>query len=340
MRELAYLGPDRVAWREVPEPQLHGDVDALVGPIAVSTCDLDAAIVHGIVPFPAPYALGHECIADVVSVGSAVAKVKRGDRVAVPFQISCGRCDFCRRGLAANCTSVPRGSMYGTGPTGGDWGGVLADLVRVPFADAMLVPLPPGVSPAAAASATDNVADAWRAVGPQLAAYPGAPVLVLNGGLAGSIGLYAAQIALALGAARVDFHDADDARRSAARGLGAVPHPTAEWPRRLGPYPITVDNSQVPDGVACALRSTEPGGTCTSTTMSLLRDVEVPMAEMYMKGVTFLTGRVQARHLMPEVLELIRAGRFDPSHVTTETAAWDDAADAIVHYTTKLVVTR
>ena len=74
--------------------------------------------------------------------------------------------------------------------------------------------------------------------------------------------------------------------------------------------------------------------------MSLLRDVEVPMAEMYMKGVTFLTGRVQSRRLLPELLEVIRAGRIDPSQVTTETAAWDDAPEAILGYTTKLVVTR
>jgi threonine dehydrogenase-like Zn-dependent dehydrogenase len=79
-------------------------------------------------------------------------------------------------------------------PTGGDWGGALADLVRVPFADAMLVELPEGVSPTAVASASDNLPDAWRAVAPFLAESPGADVLVV-GGWGRSIALYAVAIA-------------------------------------------------------------------------------------------------------------------------------------------------
>jgi alcohol dehydrogenase len=90
--------------------------------------------------------------------------------------------------------------MYGFGATGGDWGGMLGDLVRVPFADAMLMRVPDGVAPESIASASDNLPDAWRTVAPHLAANPGAEVLVLGGG-ARSIGL-AAGLAVALGAGR------------------------------------------------------------------------------------------------------------------------------------------
>ena len=95
--------------------------------------------------------------------------------------------------------------MYGLGEMGGlEWGGLLVDLVTVPHADAMLVKLPADVDPVAVASASDNIPDGWRTVGPQLAADPAAEVLVV-GGDAGphSIGLYAAGLAVALGAARV-----------------------------------------------------------------------------------------------------------------------------------------
>jgi threonine dehydrogenase-like Zn-dependent dehydrogenase len=95
----------------------------------------------------------------------------------------------------------------------GNFGCAAADLVRVPYADAMLVPLPTGADPVAMIGAADMALDAWRAVGPQLRERPGASVLVM-GGLASVIGIYAAGIAVALGAGRVDYVD-DDPRRLA-----------------------------------------------------------------------------------------------------------------------------
>ncbi len=340
MHELAYVAPGRVEWREAPTPRLQGDGEALVRPIAVATCDLDAAIVRGLSPFPPPFALGHESVAEVLVVGDAVRTVRPGDRVAVPFQPACGACAFCRRGLTANCTAVPRTSMYGIGAAGGSWGGTLADVVRVPFADAMLVPLPPDVTPAAAASAGDNIADGWRTVAPHLTERPGAPVLILGGASAGSVPLYAAGVAVALGSERVDFHDTDARRLEIARRLGANPALVSNWPKRLGAYPITVEACQDPEGLACALRSTEPGGHCTSVSIYFEGATPVPMTEMYMKGVTFHTGRVHSRTVLPEVLSLIAGRRLDPDVVVTERARWSDAPEAILAYTTKLIIAR
>ena len=340
MQELTFVAPGQVEWREAAAPALQGDGEALVRPLAVATCDLDAAIVRGRVPFPGPFPLGHESVGEVLAIGDRVTAVRPGDRVVVPFQPACGTCRFCARGLTANCNQVPRTSMYGIGVVGGSWGGTLADVVRVPFADAMLVPLPAGVSPAAAASAGDNIADGWRAVAPQLAAYPGGRVLVLAGGDAASIPLYATAVALALGAEGVAYHDRDARRLALAKALGAAAHVVDAWPERLGSFPITVDASQDPDGLACALRSTEPGGHCTSTSIYFGGPVPVPMLELYMKGITFTTGRVHSRTVLPAVLDLIAAGRIDPTRVTTETAPWGEAADALLGYSTKLIVLR
>ena len=340
MREVVYVGPGQVEWREAPAPRVEGDGEALVRPLAVATCDLDAVIVRGLSPFPPPFPLGHESVAEVLEVGDAVRSVRPGDRVVVPFQPACGACGCCRRGLGANCEVVPRTSMYGIGAGGGSWGGALADVLRVPFADAMLLALPAGVSPAAAASAGDNIADGWRTVAPYLRERPGATVLILGGAGAGSIPLYAAAIAVALGAARVDFHDTEPRRLEIARRLGAHPTLASTWPKRLGAYAITVEASQDPEGLACALRSTEPGGHCTSTSIFFGGTVPIPMTEMYMKGVTFHTGRVHSRAVLPEVLALLAARRIDPDLVTTERAAWEDAPEALLRYTTKLVIER
>ena len=85
MQELTYVGPGNVEWREAAAPRISGDGEALVRPIAVATCDLDAVIVRGLAPFPPPFPLGHVSVAEVLEIGDTVRSVRPGDRVAVPF---------------------------------------------------------------------------------------------------------------------------------------------------------------------------------------------------------------------------------------------------------------
>ena len=339
MQQLTYAAPNDLRWLDAPEPRLSSDGAALVRPLAVATCDLDAMISSGQSPFEPPFAIGHECVAEVIETGDAVTSVVPGDRVSVPFQISCGECEPCRRGWTGNCATVGFMSTYGFGPAVQQWGGFLSDLVCVPYADHMLVHVPAGLEPAAVASASDNISDAWRAVAPQLAAEPGAPVLIVGGAAAGSIGLYAAALAVALGAESVLYVDADAGRRATAAALGA--DALADAPRRLGPFPITVDASADPQGLKLALRSTAPDGTCTSTAIYFGEQPSLPLLEMYTKGITFRTGRVHAREAMPRVLELAAAGALRPELVTTRVVPWDDAVDALLEPKwTKLVIER
>jgi alcohol dehydrogenase len=350
MQELTFVNPGVVEWREAAPPRLESQSEVLVRPLAVATCDLDAAIVRGRAPFVGPFPLGHEFVAEVVEVGERVSGVEIGQRYAVPFQICCGVCANCVAGLTDTCLSAPPRAMYGLGPVGGDWGGALSDLVRVPFPDFMLVPIPAGVDPLAVAAVGDNIPDAWRAVAPLLQANPGAEVLVVGGEGAVSIGLYACQLAQALGASRVDFIDHDPEHLELARSLGAnaieatgqeQPGPyTARFPRRLGPYPITLDTSAHPDGLALAARSTAPGGTCTAVGIFYEEYTRMPLLEMYSAGVTFHHSRVAARAVMPKVLELIADGRFDPTLVTTQRVGWAQAAEAMAEAPVKLVITR
>jgi alcohol dehydrogenase len=339
MQQLTYTGPDALEWREAPEPRLSSDRAALVRPLAVATCDLDALIIQGASPFPPPFPLGHECVAEVLDAGAAVTSLEPGRLVSVPFQISCGECAPCLRGRTGNCTSVAFMSSYGFGPAVEEWGGFLSDVVCVPYAEHMLVPLPAGLEPAAVASASDNLSDAWRTVGPALAEEPGASVLVVGGAGPGSIGLYAAALALALGAGSVLYVDGAEHRRQIAARMGA--DTLAETPARLGPFPVTVDASADPDGLSLALRSTAPDGTCTSTGVYFGEQPSLPLLEMYTKGVTFKTGRGHVRAAMPQVLELAAAGRLEPERVTSRVVAWADAEEALLQRNwTKLVIAR
>jgi alcohol dehydrogenase len=337
MQQLMLDGPGRVRWEEADEPELAGPGAALARPVAVATCDLDVGVLRGRFPLEGPYPLGHEGVVEVVRVGDAVTTVSPGDRAVVTFQISCGECAPCRRGRTGNCATHPPLSTYGLGTMGGlEWGGLLADLVAVPHADAMLVPLPGGVDPLTVASASDNLPDAWRTVGPQLAAEPGAEVLVV-GGDAGpsSIGLYAAGLARALGAARVVYLDRHPDRLAIAEALGAevVDGPP---PRKAGAFPITVDASGSSDGLRCALNSTAFDGTCTSPSI-YLDDPALPLFQMYSRGCTFHTGRAHARPAIPPILELV-AGGFDPSLVTSAVVPRSEAVEALRQPPMKLVI--
>src|SRR5882724_5176574 len=144
MRQLTLTEDKQLEWWDVPAPRLQDPRDAIVRPLAVSACDLDTPMARGLAPLPGPIALGHEFVAEVVEADGGV---NVGDIVSVPFQISCGTCARCRAGLTSDCESVPGTAMFGFGPLGGDWGGALSDLVRVPYADHMLVPLPEGIDP-------------------------------------------------------------------------------------------------------------------------------------------------------------------------------------------------
>jgi threonine dehydrogenase-like Zn-dependent dehydrogenase len=337
MRELTFVGPGKLEWREVAAPKIDGPGQALVRPLAVATCDLDTLLLRGQAPmFGGDFPLGHESVGIVAEVGEGVTAFKVGDRVVPSFQIACGSCDRCRRGLTGNCERVRGTAMYGIGALGGNFGGALSDLMKIPFADAMLVAMPTGLAAADVASAADNIPDAWRTVAPPLRNNPGAQVLIVGGG---SIGLYAIQIALACGAAQVDYVDDDPGRLKLAAELGASVR-EGPPPRRMGPYPITVAACATQAGLQCAIRSTAPGGICTNCGIHPGETTPMPLFDMYITGMTFVTGRGHPRMVIPQVLELARTGKIQPARVTTKVVGWDDAIPALLDPPTKLVIAR
>src|SRR5271154_5912562 len=325
MRQLTFEEAGRYAWRDVADPEITQPQQALVRPLLVACCDLDVAVARGAAPLPPGYAVGHEGLAEVVAVGDGVSGVRPGDRVVVPFQISCGDCRECRRGATGSCGSVPLMAMYGLGPLAGlNGGGFLSDLVLVPYADAMLIAVPDAVDAVSIASLSDNIPDGWRAIGPygdELAHLDPADRRVLVVGRL-SIGLYAAAFAAALGA-HVDYVDTDPQRLAAAEKLGAVSHDRVKPDKSWDPYPVTVHTSADPSLLAATLRATWPDGVCPDTGIYYQPAVEMPLLPMYTRGVRFVTGRVNARAAIPRALELL-AGR-DLSPAVDRIVSWEDA---------------
>jgi threonine dehydrogenase-like Zn-dependent dehydrogenase len=341
MRQLIYEEAGRYVWRDTPDPEITAPAQALVRPLTVACCDLDVAVVHGRLPMPPGHAVGHEGLAEVVAVGDDVAGVRVGDRVVVPFQISCGDCRECRRGVTGSCASLPLMAMYGMAPLAGlDGGGFMSDLVLVPYADAMLIPVPATVDPVAVASLSDNIPDGWRAVGPfrtELAGLDSVDRRVLVVGRL-SIGLYAAALAAALGY-HVDYVDTDADRLAAAEKVGAIAHDAAKPDKSRDPYPVTVNTSGDRALLAATLRATWPDGVCTDTGIYPEYNVEMPLLPMYTRGVRFVTGRVSARAVIPEVLELL-AGGCDLLPVVDRVVPWEDAPSVWPTMAGKTVFTR
>lgn len=334
MQQLVFTGPGALQWREAESPRLMTGVDALVRPVASTTCDLDRAIVAGVTPFEGPFAIGHECVAEVVAV-AADARVEPGDLVVVPWHPCCTLCGTCRRGLTAHCERVQELSMYGT-PLGTELGGLFDDLVYVPF-QAALVPVPTGVAPAAVASASDNLVDAYLAVLRPLQERAGGSVLVLGG--TGSIGQWAAGWAVALGAGRVVYADRDEQSRGVAAGYGAaVVADEAETAEER--FDVLVDASGSGSRLQAALRRVAHGGHCHSVGIYFREPTGLPLAAMYLRAVGFTTGRPSVLPALPAVLHAVATGRLDPSPVFTDTFSYEQAPEELARLPKKAVFVR
>ncbi|MFZ5747133.1 MAG: zinc-dependent alcohol dehydrogenase [Pseudomonadota bacterium] len=334
MRQLWFLGADALEWRDAPEPRILHPEDAIVRPIAATTCDLDVRMIRGPSPFDRPCALGHEAIAEIVEAGPG-ARFHIGQIVVVSWHISCGYCHRCGRGKPNTCAHYPRGAAFGS-PVSDTFGCLFADLVRVPHANASLVPVPPGADFVHWASLSDNIPFGYEMTVPHLQITPGADVLIMGG--CGSVALYAVGFARAAGAGRIDYIDTDRPRLEIAQKLGANPI-EQEPPRRAGSYAITVDASMDADALRCAIRSTEPEGQCSSVGCHF-GDVEMPMMDMYIRGIHFYTGRGQGRPNIEKAMAYLDAKRLDASLVTSMVVPFDDAPDVLASAPMKAVLTR
>jgi alcohol dehydrogenase len=362
MRELQLRRAGALAWADRPEPELVERTDALVRPFLAGRCDGDTLPLHrpvsramqlgvavraidpvvacicGRVPFRGPFAIGHECVAQVVALGDDVAGLRLGETVVVPWAVSCGACERCLAGLTSKCTATTNGELaaYGFGAASGAWGGMVSDLVRVPFAEHMLVPVADHVPAARVVAAGDNLADAWRAVVGPLRERPGGRVLILGGG-AQSIGLYAAGLAVAHGAAVVDYRDDDLGRASIAESFGAR---TGGRSDPLGTYDVAVEATSRAKGLRTALRALAPGGICTAVGYYLATGTRLPLMRMYATDATLRIGVSHARAALPDLLDFIVRTGFEAERVTSLTADWADAPRAYLAKTTKVVLAR
>ncbi len=200
---------------DVPKPVIKDPRDVIVKVTHASICGSDLNIVNGKIPCEGDTVIGHEAVGVVESAGPAVTKVKVGQRVAVSYSVQCGYCEFCAEGLPAYCKN---GGMFGHGSKRGNFPGCQAEYLWVPWADAMVEPIPDGVTEEQAMLVTDNLSTGYQACD-YADIQPGNVVAVFG---VGPVGLCAVTVASHLfGPRMVVAVDTLDYRLEKAKEVGA-----------------------------------------------------------------------------------------------------------------------
>lgn len=280
MRALTWQGPGSVEIAEVPMPELRDPTDAIVRVTSTAICGSDLHLYGVLGPYMGRGdVLGHEFMGVVEEVGAEVTGLQVGDRVVVPFNISCGRCWMCSRGFYAQCETTQnteRGtgaSLFGFSKLYGEVPGGQAEYVRVPHADFGPVKVPHGFADERALYLSDILPTAWQGVA--WANVPDGGTLAVIG--AGPIGQLAVRSARQQGhAERIIAVDLVDERLELARAWGAQ----------------TIDLREV-DSVGDAIRDLTGGRGADSVLDAVGMEAHGnPVAEQVVKAVGKLPGGV------------------------------------------------
>ena len=227
MKALVFHKPKDVRVDTVPDPTIEAPTDTIIRVTSTAICGSDLHIYNGFVPQLKNMVLGHEFMGVVEEVGSGVTKLKRGDRVVVPFPISCGACWFCSHELPGHCeNSNPEnygpdggmmtekgGGMFGYTDLYGGYQGGQAELVRVPYADVGPRIVPDGMMDEQVLFLTDIFPTGYAAI--DWAQMKGGETVAVFG--CGPVGLMAQKVAWLRGAGRVIGLDVEQYRLDMAK---------------------------------------------------------------------------------------------------------------------------
>ncbi|MBI4899072.1 MAG: glutathione-dependent formaldehyde dehydrogenase [Actinobacteria bacterium] len=369
MRAMVYRGPYKVRVEEKPRPRIEHPNDAIVRVGLAAICGSDLHLYHGMMPDTrVGSTFGHEFIGTVEEVGSSVQHLSVGDRVMVPFNVYCGSCYFCARGLYANCHNVnPNatavGGIYGYSHTCGGYDGGQAEYVRVPFADVGPTVIPEWLDEEDALLLTDAVATGY--FGAQLADIGEGDTVVVFG--AGPVGLTAAKCAWFMGAGRVlvvdhigyrlekartfahaetvNFAEVDDIvvhLKRATDGLGADAAVDAVGAEADGSFlqHVTAAKLKLQGGSPVALNwaidSVRKGGTVSVMGAYGPMFSAVKFGDALNKGLTLRMNQCHVKRQWPRLLEHIQNGYLKPSELITHRFPLEHVAEAYHLFSRKL----
>ncbi len=349
MKAVTFQGIKKVEVKEVQAPTIQKPDDIIVKITNSAICGSDLHLLHDMIPnLPQGYIIGHEPMGIVEEIGPEVTKIKKGDRVIVPFNVSCGECFYCTHGLTCMCdNSNPNGEsggFFGYSDTFGGYPGGQAEYMRVPYGNFTPFRIPDNceVDDDKLVLIADAVCTAyWSVINSGLK--EGDTVAILG---CGPIGLLAQKFAWLFGAKRVIAVDYIDYRLDHARKHNLVEAINFEQHQNTGEYIkeithggcdvvidcVGMDGKMTPmefvgsglrlqsgslGGFVIATQAVRKGGMIQVTGVYGGRYNAFPFGDIMNRNVNIRTGQAPVIPIMPTLYQMIAEGKIDPSDIIT-----------------------
>lgn len=349
MQAVTYQGIKNVQVKQVPDPRIEKPDDIIVRITSTAICGSDLHLIHGMVPnLPTDYIIGHEPVGVVEEAGREVTKVKKGDRVIIPFNVACGQCWYCQHQLTSQCdNSNPHGDMggyFGYTETMGGYPGGQAELMRVPYGNftPFKVPADSEVEDERLSVIADSMSTAYWTV-ENAGVKDGDTVIVLG---CGPVGLFTQKFCWLKGAKRVIAVDYVDYRLERARKVNHVETINFEHEQNIGNHlkeithggadvvidAVGMDGKMTPleylatglklQGGALgpfvmATQAVRKGGTIHVTGAYGMRYNAFPLGDIFQRNITIKSGQAPVIPYMPQMYELVATRKIDPFDVIT-----------------------
>lgn len=367
MRAVTYQGVKDVAVKEVPDPKIEKPDDMIVKLTSTAICGSDLHLIHGMIPnLHENDIIGHEPMGIVEEVGPEVTKLKKGDRVVVPFNVACGQCFYCQNQLESQCDhsndNGDMGGYFGYSRNTGGYPGGRAEYLRVPFANFthFKVPESSEVEEEKLLLMADVMPTAFWSVD-HAGVKAGDTVIVLG---CGPVGLLTQKFCWLKGAKRVIAVDYIDYRLQHAKKTNHVETVNLNQDQNIGEYlkEITHGGADVVidavgmDGkmsdleflasgmklqggalgaIIIASQAVRKGGTIQLTGVYGGRYNGFPLGDIMQRNVKITAGQAPVIHYMPHMYELISTGKVDPGDIITHVLPLSEAKHGYHVFDTK-----
>ncbi len=359
MKAVTYQGKENIQVKNVDDPKIQRNDDMIVRITASGICGSDLHLYHGGIKPEIDYVIGHEPMGIVEEVGSEVKRVKKGDRVVIPFNISCGDCHYCNHQMESQCdNSNPHGEpggLFGFTEAFGNFPGGQAEYLRVPYADStsFVVPENSELEDESVVFLSDVVPTAYWSV-EHSGMKKGDTVIILG---SGPIGLMAQKFAWLKGAKRVIAVDQVEHRLEHGKKtnkvetfnfkeneeIGKLLHDKTEGGADVVIDCVGMDGTVPPNTefgsdhdnqfgtispIVTASQAVRKFGTVQLTGVYATEANGFPIGDFFSRNVSLKMGQAPVVHLMPKLFDMIDNGDFDPTDIITHRMKFDDAAEA------------
>ncbi|MFE8699347.1 zinc-dependent alcohol dehydrogenase [Cytobacillus sp. FJAT-54145] len=357
MKAVTYQGPNNVAVKEVPDAKLEKKDDIIVKITSTAICGSDLHLYQGNMPLPEGYIIGHEPMGIVEEVGPEVTKVKKGDRVVIPFNVSCGDCFYCQHDMESQCdNSNPHydsGGYFGYTEKFGDHPGGQAEYLKVPFGNftPFVVPESSELEDEALLFLSDVIPTAYWSVD-YAGVKKGDTVIVLG---CGPVGLMAQKFAWMKGAKRVIAVDHVEYRMNHAKNSNKVEVFDFTKYDDMGEYLKEITNGGADVVIDCvgmdgkksplefieqklklqggtlgpiqiATKAVRKFGTVQITGVYGANYNNFPLGAFFARNINLKMGQAPVIHYMPDLYKKIENKEFDPTDIITHKIPLDEAS--------------